>query len=84
MFDGWDADVILNDRKIAILWDGIWHYKQISKTRSLLQVQTRDRIKRKIIESMGYRYYTIKDMGKFNPRFVNEQFQIFLYSIIDY
>ena len=49
-FDGWDADVIIHSDKIAILWDGIWHFKQISKTQSLLQVQTRDKIKTDIIE----------------------------------
>ena len=38
-----------------------WHYKQISKTQSLLQVQTRDNIKIKIIEKFGYTPYTIKD-----------------------
>lgn len=60
-FDGWDADVIIHYKKLAILWNGAWHYKQISKTQSLLQVQTRDNIKIKIIEKFGYTPYTIKD-----------------------
>ena len=29
IFNGWDADVILDDYKLAILWDGNWHHKQI-------------------------------------------------------
>jgi hypothetical protein len=27
MFNGWDADIILKNQKIAILWNGMWHYK---------------------------------------------------------
>ena len=48
MFDGWDADVIIPTHKIAILWNGKWHYEQITKSHSLEQVQNRDRIKIKI------------------------------------
>ena len=28
MFNGWDADIILPDFKIAIMWNGAWHYKK--------------------------------------------------------
>ena len=41
----WDADIIIHDYKIAILWNGAWHYKQISKNSSLIQIQNRDVIK---------------------------------------
>jgi len=34
-FDGWDADIIIHSDKTAILWNGIWHYKQIMKSQSL-------------------------------------------------
>ena len=27
IFNGWDADIIIGDLKIAVLWNGIWHYK---------------------------------------------------------
>jgi hypothetical protein len=60
------------------LWNGIWHYKQISKTQSLIQVQSRDKIKTSIIERMGYIPYVIKDMGKHNKKFVEQEFEIFL------
>ena len=36
MFNGWDADVILPDLKIAIMWNGIWHYKQVRKNHNVL------------------------------------------------
>jgi hypothetical protein len=77
-FEGWDADIIIHSEKVAILWNGIWHYKQISKTQSLIQVQSRDKIKTSIIERMGYIPYVIKDMGKYNRKFVEQEFEIFL------
>jgi hypothetical protein len=77
-FDGWDTDVIIHHLKLAIMWNGIWHYKQISKTQSLLQVQTRDKIKQSIIEKYEYKLYIIKDTGKYNKEFVKEQFKILL------
>lgn len=80
MFDGWDADVILPDSKIAVLWNGIWHYEQIHSKHSLAQVQSRDKIKLKIIEKYGYQAYIIKDMGRYNKNFVETQFDMFILS----
>lgn len=77
MFDGWDADVIIPKYKLAILWNGIWHYQKVREKHSLEQVQSRDRIKAKIIEKYGYQLYIIKDMGRHNKKFVEEQFLIF-------
>ena len=82
-FDGWDADVIIHSEKTAILWNGIWHYKQIAKTQSLNQVQARDKIKTAIIYKYGYIPYVIKDMGKFNKAFVEQEFEIFKLMRID-
>jgi len=76
-FDGWDADIIIHSEKIAILWNGQWHYKQSSNTQSLNQVQTRDRIKLSIIHKYGYTPYVIKDIGKYNKSFVEQEFAIF-------
>ena len=83
IFNGWDADIILPDIKYAILWNGSWHYEQIVKGQSLLQIQTRDRLKLDAIKQCGYTAYVIKDMGGYNPRFVKEQFEIFLSTVID-
>jgi hypothetical protein len=82
-FDGWDADVIIHSEKTAILWNGVWHYKQISKTQSLKQVQSRDKIKIAIIEKYGYIPYVIKDIGKFNKSFVEQEYEIFKLMRID-
>lgn len=78
IFDGCDADVILPDLKIAILWNGIWHYQQVRKNHSVLQVQSRDKIKMKIIKRHGYACYIIKDMGKEKKDFVEKEFNYFL------
>ena len=45
MFNGWDADIVIEDIKTAVLWNGIWHYKKITKKHSVAQVQNRDKIK---------------------------------------
>ena len=78
MFNGWDADVILPKQKIAILWNGKWHYEQIKKGSSLSQIQNRDKIKIKEITKMGYTPYVIKDMGKYNPEFVKSEYEKFI------
>lgn len=82
MFNGWDADVIITSEKIAVMWNGAWHYKQIQKGHSVLQTQNRDRLKERVIHKAGYRCYTIKDMGKHNKKFVEHCFQVFLFMII--
>lgn len=74
IFNGWDADVILKDQKIAVLWNGKWHYEKIKRSHSVKQVQNRDRIKINEIIKAGYIPYVIKDMGKYNPVFVEQEF----------
>ena len=44
IFNGWDADVIIPSKKIAILWNGVWHRKKITHAHSLSQVKNRYRI----------------------------------------
>lgn len=78
IFNGWDADIIIEDIKFAVLWNGPWHYKQITKSHSVKQIQNRDKIKIKEIEECGWTPYIIKDMGKANKDFVKEKFDEFL------
>lgn len=78
IFNGWDADIIIHDYKVAVLWNGPWHYKEIYKNTSLAQIQNRDRIKVSEIKKMGYIPYIIKDMGKTNIDFVKQEFLKFL------
>jgi hypothetical protein len=78
IFNGWDADIIIEDNKYAILWNGIWHYQKVTKKHSLKQVQYRDKIKLKEILESGYTPYVIKDMGKYNKEFVEKEFEKFI------
>lgn len=77
IFNGWDADIIIEDHKIAVLWNGIWHYEKITEKHSVKQVQNRDKIKIKEIKNMNYTPYIIKDMGKFSKNKVNSEFNKF-------
>jgi hypothetical protein len=76
-FNGWDADIILPDLKIAILWNGIWHYRKITFKHNLHAVQSRDALKISEIKKCGYIPYVIEDRGKENKKFVLEQFEKF-------
>lgn len=78
----WDADIVIPKCKLAICYNGIWHYQQIGKKHSLKQVQSRDSIKESIIFDIGYVQYIIKDMGKFNEMFVYEQFHTFIFNFL--
>lgn len=74
MFNGWDADVILLKEKIAILWNGPWHYRKIKSNHSVKQVQNRDKIKIKEIEKCGFTPYIIKDDSQKNSDIVIKEF----------
>jgi len=78
IFNGWDADVIIPAYNVAVLWNGVWHYKKITHRHSVEQVANRDKIKIKEILTRGYTPYIIKNMGKHDPLFVEEQFNIFI------
>ena len=65
----------IEDYKIAILWNGPWHYKKITKKHSVEQVQNRDKIKISEIKNKGYIPYIIKDVGKYDKYFVETQFE---------
>ena len=78
IFNGWDADIIIHDIKVAVLWNGKWHYEQIMDNTSLKQIQNRDNIKIKEIKNYGYIPYIIKDLGKYNINFVKEKFNEFI------
>jgi hypothetical protein len=80
MFNGWDADVIFPDLKIAVLWDRQWHFSEIKikSNHSPAQMKNRDKFKRENIEKLGYTHYTVKDPAKYNPKFVETEFEKFI------
>jgi len=60
--NGWDADILLHDYKIAILWNGPWHYKEMGfSNHSLSQVVNRDCIKIMEFEKIGWSVIIYED-----------------------
>lgn len=58
----WDADIIIRDIKVAIFWNGPWHYKDMNmKNHSLKQVQTRDKIKIDLFLSHDWTIFIFED-----------------------
>lgn len=63
----WDADIILEDYKIAILWNGPWHYKEMNIGKhSLKQVVSRDILKIIEFEKIGWSVLLYQD-NQFTP-----------------
>lgn len=83
IFNGWDADIIIDDIKVAVLWNGKWHYEKIAKKHSVKQVQNRDKIKINEIIKYGYIPYVIKDVGRNKEKFVIHEFNKLLNYIVD-
>ena len=48
---------------------------------NLNQIKSRDRIKRRVISDNGYKYYTVKDLGRFNKNFVINEFNLFIHKL---
>jgi len=78
IFNGWDADVVIPSLKIAVMWNGVWHYRKITEAHSVKQVQNRDRIKISEIKKMGWMPYVIRDDGSYDPKFVLKKWKEFL------
>ena len=77
MFDGLDADVVIPSLKIAVMWNGKWHYEKLFEAHDLESIQERDNRKQLTIKAAGYDCFVIKDMGAHDPKFVKKQFEIF-------
>lgn len=62
LINGWDADIIIDDFKLAVLWNGPWHYQQMPhKNHSLKQVQNRDKLKINALSSAGWQILIFED-----------------------
>lgn len=69
MFDGFDADIILPDYKMAIHWNGAWHWKPIAGINLLNKIKARDRLRYEAVERCGYVNYIIIDHKLGKPEF---------------
>ena len=61
-----------------MLNDKVPAYEKITSKHSVEQVQNRDKIKIKEIKNCGYIPYIIKDMGRYNKKFVKNEFENFI------
>lgn len=76
MFDGIDADIIIPHLKVAIEWNGIWHYKKVRKDHNFNLTKIRDKVKAKTILNHKYNLIHIKDMGKNSNKSIEKCFKI--------
>lgn len=80
MFNGFDADIIFLDYKIALHWNGPWHYEGMIngiKGYSWKQIHERDRRRYKNVEDSGYKNYIIRYTERFNKEKVQREFEKF-------
>lgn len=78
IFNGWDADVLIYDHKIAVLWNGDWHYREMHcYNHSLKSVQNRDKHKLKLIHKEGWIAFIVKDTDD-NPTSPQQAFAALL------
>lgn len=76
--DGWDADIVIPTMKLAIMWNGPWHYIQMPhKNHSLAQVQNRDKIKTNLFTKLGWDVIVFEDRY-FTPYSAFEYIKIYL------
>lgn len=79
MFNGYDADIVIPSLKLAIHWNGAWHYTNVLKSeyglKLLHKTQSKNKLQLSEIENCGFKNYIIKDMGGYNPKFVNPEFE---------
>jgi hypothetical protein len=59
---GWDADILFPREKVAVLWNGPWHYREMNiSNHSLKQVHNRDLIKKRKFKSIGWKLLIFED-----------------------
>lgn len=75
MFNGWDADIIIPSKNIAILWNGRFHYEDIFG--QLKQIQNRDKIKYNEIVKNGYMPYIVVDLKKYSKNKCEDELKRF-------
>jgi len=76
IFNGFDADIIIHDLKLAIEWNGPWHYKKMMASHSFRAVKVKDQKKVKEILKRGYRFLVVKDFeNDMTPELAHKRIQ---------
>jgi len=86
IFNGYDADIIIPLYKLAIHWNGPWHYEGLIKNLkgySWKQTENRDLYKYSVIEGLGYKNYIIKYIDRFDKDKIKIEFDKLISYIKD-
>jgi hypothetical protein len=78
IFNGWDADIVIPSIKLAIHWNGAWHYEVVINEELFKKVQSKDQLRYKAIENNGYKNYIIQDLGRINNTKVEKEYLTFI------
>jgi hypothetical protein len=73
-----EADILIEELKIAVHWDGGWHHIPMRGQKLLQRIKRRDKERNALFESLGYTNYIINDLGGFNPKKVDNELCKFL------
>lgn len=78
IFDGYDADIIIPSKKIAIHWNGVWHYQSVVGEELLHRVQAKDKLRYEAVERHGFTNYVVQDLGAMNESKVEQEYLKFI------
>ncbi len=81
LVDGYEIDIFLPDRNVAISYNGPVHYKPIYGEKRLRQVRSRDRYRSRKLKELGVRHIIIKEFRRFRESISQEHFSTVLASI---
>lgn len=72
ILDGLELDVYFPKLKLAIEWNGVYHYKQIRDEKSFIRTQTTDAKKQQLCWEKGITLLVIKDLTS-NKKFIENE-----------
>jgi predicted nucleic acid-binding Zn ribbon protein len=61
MFDGYDADIVIPELRLAIHWNGPLHYRPLFAMNHFKEIQRKDKQRYEAVETAGYTNYIIDD-----------------------
>lgn len=73
--EGYEIDIFLPERNVAISYNGPVHYEPIFGDVRLRQVQRRDEYRNRKLQEMGIRHIVVKETGKFSKKKVEKSFE---------
>jgi len=82
IIDNLEIDITLPTHKIAINWDGPFHFLPIRGQECLENIQRKDRIKQESLHKLNWKHIKIIDLGSFNKLFVEEVVNRINYFIV--